>query len=201
MDSLDPELWKRIAAVASSWHAILTSIVFGVGLVGAAIKWGPRWARWVASKFWSAKNSPAESPPPAERSSPAESPLRFVIDEQRSFWGPVKSGDLPGTQVFGNWHVTNVSDRDIVLLNVRLENYGAKHLRVSTKEADPEAGTATFDSRNPCRAGRMSEVITDLIFFPEICHGSKPLIADVIFTDNYAEEHRVSSVRFKHFWE
>ena len=116
MDSLDPELWKRIAAVASSWHAILTSIVFVVGLVGAAIKWGPRWARWVASKFWSAKNSPAESPPPAERSSPAESPLRFVIDEQRSFWGPVKSGDLPGTQVSGNWHVTNVSDRDIVFI-------------------------------------------------------------------------------------
>jgi hypothetical protein len=32
----------------------------------------------------------------------SESPLRFVIDEQRSFWGPVKSGDLPGTQVSGN---------------------------------------------------------------------------------------------------
>jgi hypothetical protein len=100
MDSLDPELWNRIVAVASSWQAILTSIVFVVGLVGAAIKWGSKWARWVASKFRSAKNSPAESP--TERSSLAESPLRFVIDEQRSFWGPVKSGDLPGTQVSGN---------------------------------------------------------------------------------------------------
>jgi len=54
-----------------------------------------------------------------------------------------------------------------------------------------------FGSRNPIVANRMSEITADFSFFPGIGFDRDPLITDVIFTDNYAEEHRVQSVRFQ----
>jgi hypothetical protein len=37
----------------------------------------------------------------------------------------------------------------------------------------------------------MSEVSADFTFFPPIGQGDEPIIADVIFSDNFANEHRV----------
>jgi len=48
----------------------------------------------------------------------------------------------------------------------------------------------------PILAHRMSEVTADFPFFPSICSGRDPFVADVIFIDNFEVEHRVSSVRF-----
>ena len=44
----------------------------------------------------------------------------------------------------------------------------------------------------------MSEVFADFSFFPAICAEREPLVADVIFTDNYGEEHAVPGVRFQY---
>src|SRR5262249_622356 len=61
----------------------------------------------------------------SSRKPEANRPLRFVQNEQQSFWGPSGSGNKPGTQVAGHWHVTNTSDRNLVLLRVRLDGYSS----------------------------------------------------------------------------
>jgi hypothetical protein len=148
--------------------------------------------RWLASKI---RSNEAAVPQPL-----AEAPLYFSTDDQASAWSPAKKDESSGTQVVGHWHVTNVSNRDLVLRKVRLEGYEATHSHVLTKGPE-EAGTATYANRNPCAARYMSRVMANFWFFPEICNGREPLVADVIFTDNYGDEHRVPSVRFKNYLE
>jgi hypothetical protein len=108
--------------------------------------------RWLASKIRSKK----------EAQPPAEAPLYFSTDDRASFWSSAKRGESSGTQVVGHWHVTNVSNRDFVLLKVRLEGYEATHSHVLTKGPE-EAGTATYTSRNPCAARYMSRVLASKI--------------------------------------
>ena len=43
----------------------------------------------------------------------------------------------------------------------------------------------------------MSEVFADFINFPGVRTGNDPFVSDVIFTDNYGDEHLVPAVRFK----
>jgi hypothetical protein len=54
-----------------------------------------------------------------------------------------------------------------------------------------------FGSKIPIGAHRMSEVFADFINFPGVRTGNDPFVSDVIFTDNYGDEHLVPAVRFK----
>ena len=53
-----------------------------------------------------------------------------------------------------------------------------------------------YGSQFPIHAHRMARVTANLMYFPAIQDGRDPLIADVIFTDNFENEHRVRS-RFR----
>jgi hypothetical protein len=185
VDWFDPEIWKVPAALAEHWQKIAVAIVAIVGAVGTVLKWGLAPIRWLAAKFRAIQRQPS---PLDER------PLRFVLDEGRSFWGPARNGDQALTQVAGHWDVTNVSDRDVVILGARLANHSAQTTLVLTKS--PVAGVRTFGSRNPIPANTMSEIMITLFFCPPICDGYDPLLADVIFTDNYEGQHIVRQVRF-----
>jgi hypothetical protein len=82
----------------------------------------------------------------------------------------------------------------VVILKARLRNYPEEHMVVFTR--DPRGNM--FGSKNPIRAHSISEVSADFTFFPAIWPEPKPFVADVIFTDNYGEEHVLPSVRFKY---
>jgi len=43
----------------------------------------------------------------------------------------------------------------------------------------------------------MALVTVNLMYFPSIGIGREPILADVIFTDNYEDEYRVRSAKFK----
>jgi hypothetical protein len=51
---------------------------------------------------------------------PLQRPLTFITDRQQSFWSAAKRGEQEGTQLRGMWSVTNVTDRDYVILDARL---------------------------------------------------------------------------------
>lgn len=120
-----------------------------------------------------------------------------MLDERQTLWSVATAGDHPATTVHGRWHVTNVSKRNVVLLRARLENYEARDTIIVTAEADPaDLGRPHVGSNVPILAGHMSGITVLLTYIPAICHGREPLVADVIFTDNYEGEHRVRSVRF-----
>lgn len=117
-------------------------------------------------------------------------PLRFVQDEQQSFWGPSKRGNEEGTQVVGHWFVTNTSDRSVVLLRVRLDGYPSVSSLVVTEGMRENQ---LYSSTYPIHAHRMARVTANFTFFPSIISGNGPLAADVLFTDNYEDEHRTRS--------
>jgi hypothetical protein len=176
VDLLDPETWKPIAALADYWKSIAGAAAVLFGAIGAILKWGRKPLSWMRSKVLA-------------RTVDEKGPIRFVLDEQQSFW----STNVQNTQVAGHWYVTNSSEKSVALLAVRMPNLPQPQFsRVSTQ------GERTFELANPIAPGRMSEALTTLTFIPPISHDEKnPLITDVIFTDNYGDEHRIRRVSFR----
>jgi hypothetical protein len=121
-------------------------------------------------------------------------PLRFVQNEQQSFWAPCSRGQDPGTQVAGHWHVTNTTDRNIVLLRVRFDGHLSVFSNVLTEGMREDR---LYSSTHPIPAHQMGRVSANCMFYPPIISGADPLIVDVIFTDNYENEHRTRSITFR----
>ena len=102
-----------------------------------------------------------------------------------------KLNDQPVTLVSGGWRVTNNSDRDVKITNVRLSKY-PYHQSARLGMRNPE------DERNILVYGNFQiaphqtlEVEVVLTFFPSIGRAPEPIISDVIFTDNFENQHSV----------
>lgn len=180
-DWSNPDSWKPAVELVKEWQTLSGFLILVMGTVAG---WATGFFRWVASKFHRTK--PAA--PAAER------PLRFVADDYRTTHGPIGADETTGTHVEGIFDVTNVSDRKFVLLKVRLSNHtafrpGLVGVRV------PEGG---YETKRALRTHQMSTAMIDLVFMPAIHRAGEDLIADVIFTDNYGDEHRLPSVRFRY---
>jgi hypothetical protein len=102
--------------------------------------------------------------------------ISFVSNDRYCHWSEAKLNDRSGTFVNGRWHVTNSSESDVMILKARLREYET-----------PFAQT----HHHSIQSHRMSEVSVDFTFFPPIGRAPKPIISDVIFTDNFGNEHRV----------
>ena len=169
------------AALVDYWKTILVGLVAISGAIGTILRVGFRPLRSAWSRI--------------RQATPARSlrPLRFVQVEAQSFWGPARRGDEQGTQIAGHWHVTNISDQDVVLLRVRLDGYQSDFGNVATEGLDERLYSSTF----PVRAHCMASVTVNLMYFPAIHTGRAPLVADVFFTDNYENEHRARAAKFR----
>jgi hypothetical protein len=178
MDWFDPEVWKVPAALAEHWQKIAGAVVVIGGAVGTLAKWGLAPVRWTISKVRGASVTPIQR----------QGSLRFVLSDEASGWAP--AGMQQGTHVRSIWHVTNVSDRGVVLLKARLGDHQAHHSDVYVFGSGPPG------PENLIPAHALRETLVQISFLPEICSDRKPLVADVIFTDNYGDEHRIPSVRF-----
>jgi hypothetical protein len=119
--------------------------------------------------------------------------LAFVTDRTYSFWGPAKRIDQEGTQVRGAWSVTNVSDQNYVILDARFASHRASYVNIAVE--DPMAGM--YSPHYPIRAKHRVHLVANFFFFPAICRDGEILTDDVIFTDNYGEEHVVKAVQFR----
>lgn len=82
-----------------------------------------------------------------------------------------------------------MSDRNVVLLRVRLDGHSHSQQHVATAGFRDRVYPAIV----PIPAGKMAQVTATLFFSPPIISGTAPLIADAIFTDNYEAEYRVKS--------
>ena len=104
------------------------------------------------------------------------SSLSFVSNDLHCYWSGAKLNDQSGTFVNGRWHVTNSSESDVMILKARLGEYEARFAQTHPR---------------PIQSGRTLEVSADFTFFPPIGRAPKRIISDVIFTDNFGNEHRV----------
>jgi hypothetical protein len=180
VDFFDPDTWKLPASLIGYWQTIIVGTGAILAAIGALFRWGLKPFQWGRAKF--ARTA---------RSANVERTLRFVQDEQQSFWGTAGRGNEMGTQVAGRWRVTNTSDRNIFLLRARLDGHASPADHVIT-----EGGRGIYSSRHAVPAHQMANVSVHFMLFPPIASGTEPLVADVIFTDNLENEHRVRA-RFR----
>jgi hypothetical protein len=168
--------WFSLDTLAH-WGAILTAIVaIGTPIV-AMLGWFKPLLRWFGSLF-------------KRKAQPKGISLSFVQSDLHCHWQVARLNDQPGTTVHGRWYVTNSSETDVVILKVRLGRHVSRFAQVATRHPDNKRDTF---GRYPVLSHQMSEVTVDLQFYPPIGRGHEPIISDVIFTDNYENEHRVRS--------
>jgi hypothetical protein len=178
VDWFDPNTWKLPAELIGDWKTIVGGLVVIGGFIVSIIKWGLKPLRWLWSRFTVSK---------VEQKGTL---LSFVPNDQRCLWSVARANDQPGTHVQGRWHVTNSSERNVMILKARLGKYATRFARVSTHHPEDER---EFFGEYPVLSHRMSEVSVDFTFFPPIGRAPEPIISDVIFTDNFGNEHRVRS--------
>jgi len=158
------------------WQAILAAIVAIGTPVSAVLMWSKPLLRW----FQSRTKSKAQG---------KDGSLSFASKDLQCQWSGVISNKQSGTLVSGHWNVTNGSERDVVVLKARLSKYPSRLVQVSTHHPDDQRNI--FGTNYPIYSGQMSEVSATFTFFPPIGRASKPIISDVIFTDNFGSKYRV----------
>jgi hypothetical protein len=155
VDIFSHDTWKPIADFLSDWRTIATSLAAIVAALGSMRGWFVAPFRWLGSKFR-----------PSTKATEGR-PLRFVTNDLQSRWGLATARERQGTHVHGMWHVTNVSDYNVVLLKARIEGHEAEFSHVMTQAPDQDV----FGSEYPIPARCMSEVSADFTFFPSIGSG------------------------------
>jgi hypothetical protein len=159
----------------TQWLAIVVSIATIGGAIGTIFGWFRTPIRWLRSLF-------------------KKKELSFVQNNLFCRWSVTKLNEQsePVTLVTGRWRVTNNSDRDVKIVNVRLSKY-AGHQSAQLSMQNPE------DERNifvhggfPIAPHQTLVVEVFLTFFPPVGRAPQPIISDVIFTDNFGDGHRTS---------
>ena len=168
MDWFDPD-------TLTHWGAILAAIVAIAAPIGAILVWFEPLLRW----FRTLTKSEAQQ---------ESILLRFVPNDQRCHWSVARLNDQPATHVQGRWDVTNTSKSNVMILKARLGKYTTSFADARTHH--PEDEREIF-GKFPVLSYQMSEISAEFTFFPPIAQGHDPIVNDVIFTDNFANEHRV----------
>ena len=158
------------------WQAILAAIV----AIGTPVSAVLMWSKPLLRSFQSRTKSKAQG---------KDGSLSFASKDLQCQWSGVISNKQSGTLVSGHWNVTNGSERDVVVLKARLSKYPSRLVQVSTHHPDDQRNI--FGTNYPIYSGQMSEVSADFTFFPPIGRAPKPIISDVIFTDNFGSKYRV----------
>jgi hypothetical protein len=177
-DWLNPDTWKPAVELVKEWQTLAGFLIL---VLGTAAGWVTGLFRWVASTFR------------GKAVALAGRPLRFVADEYQTLHTPVGANETTGTHVVGVWDVTNVSNNNFVLLKARLRGYPDQPNMVTGRDRN----AAPYETKHVLAPHVMGRVRIDLVFCPPIHVPGKTLITDVIFTDNYGDEHTVPSVRFR----
>jgi hypothetical protein len=121
--------------------------------------------------------------------------LRFVSDDAATFWGIATLGAEKVMSLHGTFHVTNLAQLNVTLIKFRLRHFETEHHMLSTAAT---AKTFAISPHNLIPAGRIGQVEIHCIIKPLVREARQPLVAEVIFTDNLGDEHRVRSVRFSY---
>jgi hypothetical protein len=175
VDWYDPEAWKTTAGAIT---AVVAAITAGVGAIAATTKKG----RDLAKRTWS-----------AIRPKSTRADLRFVYGDRAMFWGFAQIGDEQATQLIGTFQATNVSHTDVTLIKFRFRGLQTEHHQLIVGP-----GTIQPMPRNLLPRGYMSQVDIHCIARSCRCKPRQPFTADLIFTDNFGDEHKVKKVQFEY---
>jgi hypothetical protein len=176
VDWFDPNTWKLPAELIGYWKTIVGGLVVIGGFIVSIIRWGLKPLHWLQSRTKSKVRQKSVS-------------LIFVPNDLHCRWSEAELNDKPATFVQGRWHVTNTAESDVTIVKATLSKYETSFVHISTHHPNDEKNV--FRGNYPILYNHKSEVSADFTFFPPIGRAPKPIISDVIFTDNFANEHRV----------
>jgi len=122
--------------------------------------------------------------------------LSFAQNDIFCFWtvGKLNDQSEPVTLVSGRWRVTNNSNRDVKITNVRLSKYVHQSARFGMRNPEDERNILVYGNF-PIASHQTLEVEVVFTFFPSIGRTPEPIISDVIFTTDNSENQQ--SVRAK----
>ena len=154
------------------WVTILLTIAAVGSAIGTIFGWFRTPIRWLRSRKKKA--------------------LTFAQNDLFCFWCVGKLNDQSVTLVSGRWRVTNSSDRDVKITNVRLSKYVHQSARLAMRNPEDEGNIFVYGNF-PIATHQTLEVEVVLTFFPSIGRLPEPIINDVIFTDNFENQYPVQS--------
>ena len=186
MDWLDPDTWKKPAEILGYWQTIGAAATAFLAMLGGVTKRGRDLACQIAKpvrRLFGASRERAD--------------LRFVADDEATFWSVVTLGAGGERQMalHGTFHVTNLAELNVSLIKFRFRRFDTERHMLFTAAT---AKGAKISPNNVIPAGRIGQVEIHCIIKPLAHKARKPFVADVIFTDNLDDEHRVRSVRFNY---
>jgi hypothetical protein len=178
----DLKVGRASGVLISYWNELVRGVLVVIGLLIAVLPWDFQLLQRAWSKTTGTRFHPKREPPS----------LRFEQDERQSSWSATRFGSSAATHLHGHWFVTNTSNRNLRLLKARVHKHGVNFTNVFTQHPD-----RNVFGRYPIQPHALSEVVVDFTFFPPMGRGRDPIVASVIFTDNYGDEHLLQSVRFR----
>ena len=155
------------------WVTIILTIAAVGGAIASIYGWVRAPIRWLRSR--------------------KKKVLSFAQNDVFCFWtvGKLDDQSEPVTLVSGRWRVTNSSDRDVKITNVRLSKYVHQSARLAMRNPEDERNIFVYGNF-PIATHQTLEVEVVFTFFPSIGRASEPIISDVIFTtDNSENQHSV----------
>ena len=167
--------WFDLNTLAYLGKILAAIVAIGTPL-GIIFGWFKPLLRWFGSLF-------------KRKAQPKSAPISFVPNDLHCHWSEGRLNNEPTTTVHGRWHVTNASESDVMILKARLGKHTAQLSQVTT--AHHRGDKRDVFGNYPVRSHQMTEVMAVLEFFPAIHRAQEPIIIDVIFTDNFTNEHRV----------
>jgi len=162
--------------VFNHWVTILLTIAAVGSAIGTIFGWFRSPIRWFRSRTKSKVRQKGIS-------------LSFVSKDFQCQWGEASSNNQSGTFISGHWNVTNNSESNVVVLKARLSKHESRFVQVLTRHPNDER--SVFSNNYPVLSHQMSEVSAAFTIFPPIGRAPKPIISDVIFTDNFGNEYRM----------
>ena len=146
------------------WVTILLTIAAVGGAIATIFGWLRAPVRW-----WRSRKKKA---------------LSFAQNDLFCFWCVGKLSDQSVTLVSGRWRVTNSSDRDFKITNVRLSKYVHQSARLAMRNPEDERNIFVYGNF-PIATHQTLEVEVVLTFFPCIGRAPELIISDLIFTSRW----------------
>ncbi len=116
--------------------------------------------------------------------------VRVIPRHHRNWWHLGSLKGKPAMQVVCHWYITNVSDVDVLICEVSLRKPKTiGHIFVRHPRQD-------VYGRYPIPPGCTTKASADFWIRPPICEEDEPLVADIDFTDQFGNCHRVRKVKF-----
>lgn len=116
--------------------------------------------------------------------------IRLVPHPQTSRWHMGSSKGQPAMQVVSNWYVTNITNRDILLLSVRLKK-PAINGSICVRHSHSD-----YYGRYPILPGATTEAVADFWITPPLRNVGDDYEADLIFVDQFGNDHKAKGVCF-----